>query len=140
MGVFRNRNGKWQVRIQVKNHAPLSKTFINKADAEKWTKQIEVEIQKGSHTNLVLAERTTFAESIERYVAEVLPTMRVGNADYIRLNALARHPVAKLNMVSLTPQKSAQHSDERLKEISPATFIWELSYFCSTITHAQKDK
>jgi len=110
MATFRNRSGKWQARVQTKGHAALSKTFINKVDAERWAKQIEVEMQKGSYTNLVLAERTTFAEIIERYVAEVLPTMRGGKADHIRLKALARRPIAKLNMVSLTAQKIAERS------------------------------
>ena len=105
MATFRNRNGKWQARVQTKGHAALSKTFINKADAERWAKQVEVEMQKGSYTNLVLAERTTFAKIIERYIVEVLPTMRGGKADFIRLKALARRPIAKLNMVALTPQK-----------------------------------
>ena len=139
MATFRNRSGKWQARVQTKGHAALSKTFINKVDAERWAKQIEVEIQKGSYTNLVLAERTIFAEIIERYIAEVLPTMRGGKADYIRLKALARRPIAKLNMVALTPQKIAQHRDERLKEIAPATVIRELSYFSSIISYARKE-
>lgn len=139
MATFRNRKGKWQARVQIKGHAVRSKTFINKVDAERWAKQIEVEMQKGSYTNLVLAECTTFAEIIERYIVEVLPTMRGGKADYIRLKALARRPIAKLNMVSLTPQKIAQHRDERLKEIAPATVIRELSYFSSIITHARKE-
>jgi integrase len=139
MATFRNRNGKWQARVQTKGHAALSKTFINKVDAERWAKQIEVEMQKGSYTNLVLAERTTFAEIIERYIVEVLPTMRGGKADYIRLKALSRRPIAKLNMVALTPQKIAQHRDERLKEVAPATVIRELSYFSSIITYARKE-
>jgi integrase len=139
MATFRNRNGKWQARVQIKGRAMRSKTFINKVDAERWAKLIEVEVQKGSYTNLVLAERTTFAEIIERYITEVLPTMRGGNADYIRLKALARRPIAKLSMVALTPQKIAQHRDERLKEIAPATAIRELSYFSSIITHARKE-
>ena len=139
MATFRNRSGKWQARVQIQGHAALSKTFINKVDAERWAKQIEVEMQKGSYTNLVLAERTTFAEIIERYIAEVLPTMRGGKADHIRLKALARRPIAKLKMVSLTSQKIAQHRDERLKEIAPATVIRELSYFSSIITYARKE-
>ena len=139
MATFRNRGGKWQARVQIKGHAALSKTFINKIDAERWAKQVEVEMQKGSYTNLVLAERTTFAEIIERYVTEVLPTMRGGTADVIRLKALARRPIGKLSMVSLTPQKIAQHRDERLKEIAPATVIRELSYFSSIISYARKE-
>jgi hypothetical protein len=92
MATFRNRSGKWQARVQIQGHSPLSKTFINKVDAERWAKQVEVDMQKGSYTNLVLAERTTFAEIIERYIAEVLPTMRGGTADYIRLKALSEAP------------------------------------------------
>lgn len=139
MATFRNRNGKWQARIQIKGHVPLSKTFINKVDAERWAKQVEVDMQKGSYTNLVLAERTTFAEIIDRYITEVLPTMRGGSADYIRLKALARRPIAELSMSSLTPQKIAQYRDERLKEIKPGTVIRELSYFSSIITFARKE-
>lgn len=139
MATFRNRNGKWQARVQVKGHAAQSKTFINKVDAERWAKQVEVDIQKGSYTNLVSAERTTFKEVIERYITEVLPTMRGGSADYIRLKALSRRPIAKLNMVALTPQKIAEHRDERLKDIAPATVIRELSYFSSIITYARKE-
>ena len=139
MATLRKRsNGHWQARVRKANQS-ITKTFINKVDAERWAKQIEVEIQKGSYTNLMLAERTTFAEIIERYITEVLPTMRGGKADYIRLKALARRPIAKLNMVSLTPQKIAQHRDERLKEIAPATVIRELSYFSSIITYARKE-
>jgi integrase len=131
-------NGHWQARVRKANQN-ITKTFINKADAERWAKQVEVEIQKGSYTNLALAERTTFAEIIERYIAEVLPFMRGAKADYIRLKALARRPIAKLNMVNLTPQKIAQHRDERLKEIAPATVIRELSYFSSIISYARKE-
>ena len=139
MATLRKRsNGHWQARVRKSNQS-VTKTFINKVDAERWAKQIEVELDKGSFVNLGLAERTTFAEMIERYITEVLPTMRGGKADYIRLKALARRPIAKLNMVALTPQKIAQHRDERLKEIAPATVIRELSYFSSIITHARKE-
>lgn len=139
MATLRKRsNGHWQARVRKANQS-VTKTFINKVDAERWAKQVEVEMQKGSYTNLVLAERTTFAEIIERYIIEVLPTMRGGKADFIRLKALARRPIAKLNMVALTPQKIAQHRDERLKEIAPATVIRELSYFSSIITYARKE-
>lgn len=139
MATLRKRSsGHWQARVRKANQN-ITKTFINKADAERWAKQTEVELDKGSFVNLGLAERTTFAEIIERYIAQVLPTMRGGKADCIRLKALARRPIAKLNMVSLTPQKIAQHRDERLKEIAPATVIRELSYFSSIISYARKE-
>jgi integrase len=139
MATLRKRNnGHWQARVR-KASQSITKTFIHKADAERWARQVEVEIQKGGYTNLVLAERTTFAEIIERYITEVLPTLRGGKADFIRLKALARRPIAKLYMISLTPQNIAKHRDERLKEIAPATVIRELSYFSSIINHARRE-
>ena len=139
MATLRKRsNGHWQARVRKANQT-LTKTFINKADAEKWANQVEVELDKGSFVNLALAERTTFKEVIERYITEVLPTMRGGSADLIRLKALARRPLAKLNMVALSPQRIAQFRDERLKEIAPATVIRELAYVSSIINHARRE-
>ena len=40
MTTFRNRSGKWQARAQIKGHAALSKTFINKIDAERTAKSL----------------------------------------------------------------------------------------------------
>jgi hypothetical protein len=48
MATFRNRNGKWQARVQTKGYPAQSKTFISKVDAERWAKQIEIEIQKAA--------------------------------------------------------------------------------------------
>ncbi len=91
MASFRNRNGKWQARIQIQGHTTLSKTFINNVDAERWAKQVEVEIQKGSYTNIVLAERTIFTKIIERYIVEILPTMRGGKAERSAKSVMFRY-------------------------------------------------
>jgi succinyl-CoA synthetase beta subunit len=82
MASIRNRNGKWQARITRKGkwqaritrkgEQPLAKSFQSKQDAEKWARQLESEMDKGSYTNLVLAERTTFGEVIECYIQEVI--------------------------------------------------------------------
>ena len=88
MASIRNRSGVWQARVIRKGHAPVTKSFHSKQDAQQWARQIESEMDKGSFVNTVLAERTTFREAIIRYIEEVLPTMRGGTADVIRLNAL----------------------------------------------------
>jgi hypothetical protein len=65
LATLRKRsNGRWQARVRKANQS-ITKTFINKADAERWAKQVEVEMQKGSYSNLVLDERTTFAEILQ---------------------------------------------------------------------------
>ena len=139
MATLRKRkNGHWQARVRKANQS-ISKTFINKADAERWAKQVEVDMQKGSYTNLVLAERTTFGELIDRYIEEVLPTMRGALEDRFRLKALQRRTLSKLSMTALTPAKIAEYRDHRLSQVSSGTVIRELAYISSIINQARRE-
>lgn len=139
MASIRNRQGKWQVRIIRKGFAPITKSFTAKQDAERWSRQIEAEIDKGSYTNIALAERTLFKDVIERYIQEVTLKTRSMREDTYRLKALARHPIGKLRMTALTPIKVAQYRDERLRLVSSGAVIRELSYFSSIINHARRE-
>jgi integrase len=139
MASIRNRQGKWQARIIRKGFVPITKSFIAKQDAERWSRQIESEIDKGSYTNIALAERTLFKDVIERYVQEVTLKTCSMKEDTYRLRALARHPIAKLRMTALTPIKVAEYRDERLKIVSNGAVIRELSYFSSIINHARRE-
>ena len=139
MATFRSRHGKWQARIRRKGQAQVVKSFQSKQDAERWARQLESDMDRGCYTNLVLAERTTFKEVIERYVQEVTNNTRSRKEDTYRLRALARHPIAKLSMTALTPIKVAQYRDGRLKLVSNGAVIRELSYFSSIINHARRE-
>jgi integrase len=139
MATFRQRNGKWQARVQKKGYQAVTKSFNIKSDAIKWAKQIEIELDKGSFVNIQLAERTTFAEMILRYLAEVTPKTKSSTEDGFRLRALARKQIAKLNMMALTPSRIAEYRDIRLQEVSAGTVIRELAYFSSVINHARKE-
>lgn len=139
MATFRQRNGKWQARVQKKGYQAVTKSFNTKSDATKWAKQIETELDKGSFVNTQLAERTTFAEMILRYLAEVTPKTKSSTEDGFRLRALARKSIAKLNMMALTPSRIAEYRDIRLQEVSAGTVIRELAYFSSIINHARRE-
>lgn len=139
MATFRQRNDKWQARVQKKGYQAATKSFNNKADAIRWAKQIETELDKGSFVNTKLAERTTFAEMIARYLTEVTPKTKSIKEDGFRLRALARKPIAYLNMMALTPSRIAEYRDIRLQEVSAGTVIRELAYFSSVINHARRE-
>jgi len=139
MATFRNRHGKWQARVQRNGQQPVSKSFQSKEDAQRWARQIEAEIDKGSYTNIALAERTPFKDVIERYIQEVTLKSRSMREDTYRLKALARHSIANLRMTALTPIKVAEYRDERLKLVSNGAVIRELSYFSSIINHARRE-
>lgn len=139
MATLRNRNGKWQARVVRKGHAPITKSFQSKQDAERWARQIESEMDKGSFINPVLAENTTFKEIVERFMQEVTPTMRSVVEDTYRLRTLSKHPLCKLSMAALTPARIAQYRDDRLKTVAANTVIRELAYFSSIINHARRE-
>lgn len=139
MAGFRLRNKKWQARIQRHGYPDIAKSFDNKSDAIKWATKIEAEMDRGSYINTALAERTTFAELILRYLKEVTPKTKSAKEDGFRLRALARKPIAKYSMVALTPSRIAEYRDNRLKEVSAGTVIRELAYFSSVINHARRE-
>jgi integrase len=139
MATFRLRSNKWQARVQKKGYEAVTKSFITKADAIKWARQIESEIDKCSFTNTLASERITFKELVLRYLKEVTPKTKSAVEDGFRLRALSRKPIAQLNMLALTPTKIAEYRDIRLKEVSAGTVIRELAYFSSVINHARME-
>jgi hypothetical protein len=47
MATIRERGPyQWQAQIVRKGHSSQYKTFINKADAEKWARQVETEMNR----------------------------------------------------------------------------------------------
>ena len=139
MATFRQRNNKWQARIQKKGYETVTKSFNTKADAIKWATQVEAQIDKGTFTNTSLAERTVFAELIHRYLKEIVSHTKSASEDSYRLRALARKSIGQLNMMALTPRKIAEYRDIRLQEVSAGTVIRELAYFSSIINHSRRE-
>jgi integrase len=139
MATFRNRNGKWQARIQRQGQVPVSKSFTTRQDAERWARQIEAQMDQGRFVSLRLDERTTLGELVTRYMTEVTPLMKSAEADLIRLAALKRNPFCKLSLVALTPARIAEFRDQRLKLVSGGTVIRELAYISSVINHARRE-
>ena len=139
MATFRNRHGKWQARVARKGLQPVSKSFQNKQDAERWARQVEADIDRGSYTNVALAERTLLKDIIERYIQEVTLQTRSMREDRYRLGAMMRHWIGNLTMIQLTPAKVAQYRDERLKKVSAGATIRELAYISSIVNHSRRE-
>ena len=93
MATFRNRHGKWQARVQRKGQEPVSKSFQTKEDAQRWARSVESEIDRGSYTNQILADRSLFKDVIVHYVHEVSLKTRSMGEDTYRLGALSRHSI-----------------------------------------------
>ena len=139
MASIRYRKNKWQARVIRKGYPPIARSFLTKLDAERWSRGIETEMDKGAYVSISEAEQTTLGELITRYMLEVTPTLRGAKEDLIRLNAIRRRSIAKLSLTALTPSKLAIYRDERLTQIKANTLIRELAYLSSIINHARRE-
>ncbi len=139
MASYRQRSGKWQARVLRDGYPDQTKTFATKADAEKWARALESEIDKGQFVSVSEAQRTTLGNVIERYLAEVTPSMKGASEDTIRLKAIMRKPIARWSMANLSAARIATFRDERLREVSAGTVIRELAYLSAIINQARKE-
>jgi integrase len=139
MASFRQRGGKWQARVLRNGYPDQTKTFETKADAEKWARALESEIDKGQFVNVSEAQRNTLGDVIARYLTEVTPSMKGAAEDTIRLKAIMRKPIARWSMANLSAAHIATYRDERLKEVSAGTVIRELAYLSAIINHARRE-
>lgn len=69
MASIRKRDGKYQVQVR-KDGKSISKTFTNKSDAVKWSKEQEVSIEQGMYISKT--KSVSFSFLLSRWEQEVL--------------------------------------------------------------------
>jgi hypothetical protein len=68
MSSLRYRNNKWQVQVRRYGHTPQAKSFLSKADAQRWARQIEIELDRTLiPTDPRLLSTITVTEVLTRY-------------------------------------------------------------------------
>lgn len=139
MASIRLHGDRWQARVRRKGYPDESRSFASRIDAERWARSVESEIDRGTYTSPTESHRVTLRELIDRYIDEVVPSMKSAEADTIRLRALQRRPICSFSLATLTPARVAQHRDDRLKQVSAGTVIRELAYLSSIINHARRE-
>ncbi len=127
MAALRNRNGKWQAQVRIKGHAPRTKSFTAKRDAERWARQTEAELEASVlRVDHRVLDRTSMRDLLDRYRREVTPSKRGSASEEKRLDGFLRQPWASKPLSKITPQVFSRYRDERLKVVSPGTVIRDL--------------
>lgn len=127
MATIRMQSGKWQVRVQRKGYPPQSKTFTSKADAIKWGKQTEVDIERGAFLTRAESENTTLADVLARYAAEITPHKKGAQVERYRIALLQRAQFAQRPLARIRSIDVARYRDERCKTVSANTVKNELN-------------
>jgi integrase len=130
MATFRQRNGKWQVQVRVLGAPPQSRTFIKKADAQKWALETEALIQRGElQQGFDLLRRTTLRNLLERYRDTVTIKKRGVANETLLINMLLREQFVEKPLSHLNPSYFTRYRDERLKLVKATTISHELTVF-----------
>ncbi|WP_273725085.1 site-specific integrase [Brucella gallinifaecis] len=140
MATIRKLRGRWQAQVRRKGIKPRAKSFDTKADAEKWARNLETELDRGSgFIDTRLAEKMTLRELLERYVTEITPQKRSAQTEAYRVRVLMKHEIAYRTLAMLSPTDLAMYRDERLKVVMPSTVLKELNTLAHAIDIGRKE-
>jgi integrase len=125
MANLRKRSNGWQAQIRKKGQPSITKTFTQRKDALAWANTIESEIDRGVYVDRSIAEQTILGDLLDRYSADILPSLRGEKSEQSRLRLLRAH----FSLFSLAQIKShdlAEYRDMRLTHVGPQSVKHEL--------------
>ncbi len=137
MATFRKRNDKWQARVQRSGQSSIAKSFNTKADAIKWARNVESQLDLG-----VLAAKQSMPRMMSvlaRYLEEVTPTKKGHSQERYRAAQLMRTKLADLFMDKITGEVVAKYRDQRLTEVSNNTVRLELALLSVVFEQSRKE-
>lgn len=137
MSSIRKRGEKWQARVHRKENKPIVKSFNNKADAIKWARNVESQLDLGT-----LAPKKTMPllmPMVDRYVVEVTPTKKGESQERYRANQFRKTKLADMQLDKITGEVVAQYRDARLKEVSQNTVRLELAFLSVVFEQCRKE-
>jgi len=140
MATIRERGPyQWQAQILRKGQSPQYKTFNNKADAEKWARQVEAEMDRGIFIQRKEGENTTLFEALDRYEREVASTQK-GAVKYASLIRIWKRSSLKDRFLATIQGKDvAEYRDTRIESVGPQTVLHELNLISRLFNTAIKE-
>ncbi|MHB8257716.1 MAG: site-specific integrase [Acidiferrobacterales bacterium] len=144
MATFVKRPGPrgkpvWQALIRRRGYPQQTRTFDKRSEAEVWAAGIEHEMNRGAFIDRSQSDSTTLWGLLDQYEKEVTPSKRGKDREVSRIGVLKRQPLAQMLLPAITGKAMSRHKEERLKQVSPATFNRELNVLSHVFTVAQKE-
>ena len=138
MSTIRKRLGKWEVRVRRCSNKTISNTFIEKADAHKWAREVEGKIEKGLYEDLSHANSITLKELLQQYRDDVSSTKRGFEEEKYKINKLCKNSIASFKLAKITPLKLRKFQDFWSLNHNPSTVNKYLTLISVAIKHARQ--
>lgn len=136
---------RYRVLIRLKGASPQSATFERKTDALRWAQDIESAIRDGRHFKTHEAKRHTVAETINRYLAEIMPRKPRSARDQTQQLGWWRETIGFRSLADVTPilisecRSRLLTPDENGKARSHSTVNRYIAAFSHVLTVAKKE-
>ena len=137
MASFRKRGDKWQARVHRKDHNPVVKSFNTKAEAVKWARHTESQLDLGT-----LAPKKAMPpllRIVDRYLAEVTPTKKGAAQELNRGRQIARTSLGSMQLDKITSEVVSKYRDGRLRGVSNNTVRLELAFISVVFEQCAKE-
>jgi len=133
--ITKRDNGKWQAKCRKKGYKTISKTFSRKSDAETWSKQVELDMEKGIFESTATAERTLVSDLLDRFYDEVASKYKSADSARYTIGYLKR-VVGHINLIDLSVDVAREYKEYRLETVSGDTVRKEMSLIKRMVNHA----
>ncbi len=140
MATIRKRGTSWQVQARKTAHSPISRTFLRKADAECWARQIETDIERAPlGFDRGKLRSLTLGDLVCRYRDQITPRKRGAQIEKYRIASLQKHKLTSLSLERLTPGQIVAYREERLTVVGPQTVRHELNLIRHILNVARRE-
>lgn len=114
--ISKRGDGQWQSKVRKKGYPAQSKTFPTKSQAEKWSRLIESEMDRGIFLSTNEAETTLFSDLVKIYKKEVVPTKKSQQDLLSRIKTVSA-AIGHLPLAAITPLTIKEYRDYRLEMV-----------------------
>lgn len=155
MAAITARGGKYQVRIRRDGYSTVTKTFTRKADAQRWARQVEADMEAGRWQGGALSAQVLAAPVEAQAAPAAVPTLADAIAEYqkgrggrlkgakdyaYRYAIIAAEPFALRPLADLTPADLSAWRERLQQGRKPATVVRVLALVSSVLTWAVVDR
>jgi integrase len=137
--ILKRGEFSYQAVIRRRGFPSQTKTFDTKGEAQRWARMVERDMDRGAWRDSSAAEKSTLADVLRRYLAEVTPAKKGAGIEATKINAMLRDPICSLRMSAVSSMDLASWRDRRLKAVKGSTVNREMAIISHAIEIARKE-
>ena len=119
MATIRKRGRRWEAQVRKAGVTSVNKSFLNKADADRWARQTEAAIERGETAPSHNAAFKHVSCILLHYLESVTPLKRGNKEESYRIKTMLKDTLASQTIDRLTSQHIADYRDRRLLKVTP---------------------